>query len=327
MVRVLSNWLKLQADNYRNLPSDNRNAVFVLGPARSGTTLLQRLLCQDPQAGFLRYADMQFLAPATALGTKADEEKIQKCRELTTTMYQFLPAMRWMHESQPEMPDEEAFLFEHQYCSVLFPLRMHVPSYKAWYLNTELHGEAYQELKRLVTYIGQHRQFSHWVFKAPQHLFTVDILMETFPNAKLIWLHRNPVITMPSLSSLGWNIQRRNSDAVTPAQVSQEMIGFMQTGIERAMAVRKRVGDTRFCDVYYRDLMADPVAEIRRIYGEIGLPFSAQMAAALQRWLMEHPQHKHGRHAYTLEEFGLTEVGLLDRFSDYIEEFRIPREE
>ncbi|HRW11476.1 MAG TPA: sulfotransferase, partial [Caldilineaceae bacterium] len=196
----------------------------------------------------------------------------------------------------------------------------------AWYWTTDLHRESYRELTRLITYLGQHRQFSHWVFKTPQHLFTLDILLENFPNAKLIWLHRDPLITMPSLSSLGWNIQKRNSDAVTPVQVSQEMVSFMKTCIDRAMAVRKQVGDERFCDVYYRDLMADPVAEVRRIYGEIGLPFSAQMATAIHAWLMEHPQHKHGRHAYTLTEFGLTEAGILDQFSGYISEFGIPRE-
>ncbi|MCB0062500.1 MAG: sulfotransferase [Caldilineaceae bacterium] len=326
MVRILSNWLKLQADDYRSLPTDDRKMIFILGPARSGTTLLQRLFCRDPQAGFLRYTDVQFPAPATALGTSADEEKLQQCRALTATMYQYLPAMRWMHESQPEMPDEEVFLFEHQFICVLFALRMYVPSYKAWYLTTDLHAESYRELQRLITYIGQHRQFSHWVFKAPQHLFTLDTLLATFPNAKLIWLHRDPVKTMPSLSSLGWNISKLNSDAITPVQISQAIIDFMQVGIERAMAVREQIGDDQFRDVYYRDLMADPVAEVRRIYDELDLPFSEQMAVAMQEWLMANPQHKHGRHAYSLEEFGLTEAGLLERFSGYSNHFQIPRE-
>ena len=87
-------------------------------------------------------------------------------------MYEALPEMLQMHEMQPAMPDEEAFLFEHQFICGLFPLRMSIPSYKQWFLTTDLHSEAYRELRRLLTYIGQYRDFKHWVLKAPQHLFT-----------------------------------------------------------------------------------------------------------------------------------------------------------
>lgn len=326
IVWMLSNWLKLQADDYRGLPLDQRETVFVLGPARSGTTLLQRLLCEDPQAGFLRYADVQLPAPATALGTIDDQEKLQQCSEMTTTMYQRLPAMLQMHEMQPAMPDEEALLFDHLFISGLFPLRMRVARYREWYLTTDLHSASYRELHHLISYIGQYRDFNHWIFKAPQHLFTVDALLANFPEAKLIWIHRDPVKTMPSLSNLSWQIHKLNTDAATPFQVSKEIIGFMQVGIERVMAVRKQVGDARFCDVYYRDLMANPVAEIRRIYAELGMPFSPQMATAIQEWLAINPQHKHGRQRYTLEEFGLTEAGITAQFSEYIDYFQIPRE-
>lgn len=325
-LRILSNRLKLEADDYRSLPSDERPTIFILGPARSGTTLLQRLLSLDPQAGFLRYADSQYPVPATVMGSVEDGEKLQRCSELTRIMYQRVPTMVQIHEMQPDFPDEEIWLLEQLYITVLFPLRMYVPTYTQWYLTTDLQHEAYRELRRLTTYIGQHRSFHHWVFKTPQHLFALDALLNNYPAAKLIWMHRDPVKTMSSFSSMSWRVHRVNSDQATPFQASEQIVNLMQIGVERAMAVRKQVGDARFCDVYYRDLMADPVAEVQRIYAQLAMPFSPQMETAMREWLTANPQDKYGRHSYTLEEFGLSAEALTSRFSAYIDYFQIPRE-
>jgi hypothetical protein len=74
----------------------------------------------------------------------------------------------------------------------------------------------------------------------------------------------------------------------------------------------------RVYDVAYSDLVRDPIASVRGIYGHLGRPLTEAACEAMQTWLAANPQGKHGRHRYSLEQFGLDE-GTVDRL--LLEEF------
>jgi hypothetical protein len=93
-------------------------------------------------------------------------------------------------------------------------------------------------------------------------------------------------------------------------------------GIERAMAVRRQHPD-RYVDVYFSDFATRPMETIRSIYARCGLTLSDGAAAAMQRWLAENPQHKHGEHKYSLEGTGVSEDDIRRRFAAYIELYRL----
>jgi hypothetical protein len=78
--------------------------------------------------------------------------------------------------------------------------------------------------------------------------------------------------------------------------------------------------------VHYRDLVRDPVATVDRIYGHFGESLGDEAADAMREHLASHPQGKHGAHAYTLDDFGLDERAVRDRFAAYVERFGIEEE-
>jgi len=70
--------------------------------------------------------------------------------------------------------------------------------------------------------------------------------------------------------------------------------------LEQAEVARKKADPSRFFDVYYRDLVGDPISEVRKIYEYFGHPFGDEFEARIIRWIDENPKEKRGVHAYSL---------------------------
>ena len=72
----------------------------------------------------------------------------------------------------------------------------------------------------------------------------------------------------------------------------------------------------------HKDLVADPVKAVGGIYQHFGMDYSQAAQDGVRRWLAENPAGKHGKHSYTLADFGLTEDDIRDVYGDYIETYR-----
>ncbi len=92
------------------------------------------------------------------------------------------------------------------------------------------------------------------------------------------------------------------------------------------MAVREAAAAERFIDVAYTDLLVDPLEQVRRIYERVGVPLKPEVEHLMRGYLAEHPQHKHGRHCYRLEDFGLDPEREEEKFAAYRERFSIAHE-
>lgn len=89
----------------------------------------------------------------------------------------------------------------------------------------------------------------------------------------------------------------------------------------RYARLRKQLDPSRFFDIDYRDTVSDPVGLIRRIYAHFDYPFVDGYDQLIDSYLAEHRQHKRGRHQYSLEEFGLSQAEVLERFKPYTDSF------
>ncbi|VFN02109.1 MAG: Sulfotransferase family protein, partial [Candidatus Kentron sp. G] len=85
----------------------------------------------------------------------------------------------------------------------------------------------------------------------------------------------------------------------------------------RNTKVRESARSEQFLDVHYKELTADPIGAVRRIYHYHGYEYSGRFEANMKNWLADNPQHKHGVHRYTLAEYGLDEKKIRQDFSDY----------
>ncbi len=85
--------------------------------------------------------------------------------------------------------------------------------------------------------------------------------------------------------------------------------------------MRKQRKPEQFYDLYFRDLMTDPIAEVKRMYAHFGRQLSPAGETSLRAWHEDNPQHKHGKHSYSRSD---ADVGgrrgeILERFAAYMD--------
>ena len=202
-----------------------------------------------------------------------------------------------------------------------------LPAYRSW-LGTRDFAPAYDNLHRTLQLLQWQKKRrderpGRWILKTPAHLGYLDQLMRTFPRAHVIHMHRDPVATVTSGASLNTTLWRMHSSSVDPARVGTQWLERMVWTNRRAMAYRAGLTDetTRFTDVHFRALTADPLGEVARLYESIGTPLSGKALDAMRNWLRADAKEGRARHEYHAEEFGLSERTIRHEFADYYQRF------
>jgi hypothetical protein len=152
----------------------------------------------------------------------------------------------------------------------------------------------------------------------------MDVLLATFPDARVVWTHRDPVQSLPSFASLIHSLRVLGSDAVDPVEVGREWGAKMQRALMRCLDVRERNED-RFLDLHYAPLVADPLSQVARIYAFAGMDLPGAVVERMRRWAVENARDKRPEHRYTLERFGFDEAALARDFARYRARFGMDR--
>ncbi|MBN1770378.1 MAG: sulfotransferase [Deltaproteobacteria bacterium] len=338
-VRTLVNRLRMEDDWARHpeiadvpLP----RPVFVVGLQRTGTTVLHRMLASDPARRFLPSWEAVNIAPVPRRangnggngggnGNGKPDPRLGPARFAERALRYMAPDFFAIHPVEAEAPEEDVLLFEYAVWSTVPEAMMHVPSFSAW-LARQDHREAYRFYARVLRYLQWQRPGGPWVLKTPHHMEHLDVLFEVFPDARVLQTHRDPTRVLASFCSMMSHSRGVFSDRVDPCAVGRHWFAKARRMIERSTAVRDAHRDGRFLDVHYGRLVADPLAELRRVYEFLGDPLTPTAEEAMRAWLRDNPQHKHGRHRYRLEDFGLDRDEVARLFADYRARFGIPDE-
>lgn len=224
-------------------------------------------------------------------------------------------------------PQECVAITAHAFLSLQFSTTWRVPSYTAW-LDRQDHGAAYALHRRVLQHLQWRNPRERWVLKTPGHLWTLQTLFATYPDAGVIHTHRDPVRVLASTSSLSTILRKIASDARDPLGVGREWAAELALGPERASAFRARERGfaDRFVDVQFCELTRDALGVVERIYTHFGLALSGEARARMERFVRDNPREKYGVHRYRLEDFGLDLAQERRRFSAYSEEFAVPDE-
>lgn len=303
-----------------------RRPIFILGLPRTGTTLLHQLFLQDPANRVLRFWEGQ--APAfqpTQRRVDPDPRLRQAERELKSLHY-LAPHFAAIHPLEADGPQECTTLLANAFLSLQFEFTYDVPSYSAWLEQQDLHG-AYRYYVDQLRLLQWRQPAPRWVLKSPAHLFGLDALLAAFPDARVVQTHRDPLRVLASCCSLAAVLRGVTSDRVDPRQIGRQFSAKWASGLSRALATRSSAGEDRFCDVHFRDLVADPVAVVRRIYERFGLRLDTGVEERLHHWLADNPSDKRGVHRYSLAQFDLDATVEARRYAAYRERFSIRDEE
>jgi Sulfotransferase family len=163
-----------------------------------------------------------------------------------------------------------------------------------------------------------------WTLKNPWHPLFLNDLVAVYPDAQLVMTHRDPAEVVGSSCSLIRLVRPMFSNAVDLRQIADQMIDTFDHMIARQNAFRERHGEKSIYDIQYAEQLRDPIGQIGKLYAHFGEPLTRVAETAMRKLLAENPQGKHGKHVYSLDEFGLTAAGVRAHFRDYCERFDIP---
>ena len=306
-----------------------KRPVVIVGPMRSGTTRLHRLLASDRRFAHLRSFETISPVPRPefeeVLAGETEDFRPKLAARILKVARLANPRTLSIHPTGPCEPEEELGLLVASMWSMKHDAQWHVPSYARWCEGTDP-APAYRHMADLLRLIGWSQQESSlrpWILKTPQHMLDLPALLEVFPDARLIFTHRDPKQVVGSAASLAWNQQIIYSDHGDPGRTGREWLNKTASMIERMRAARDTIPDGRMIDIQYEDMETDWRGTMSRIYRFLGLEIDPALPG-MERYVARSAALKRTPHRYSLAEFGLSEAEVDDRFADYTETYGIP---
>lgn len=305
-----------------------RRPVFILGLPRTGTSIMHELLAQDPDNRVPLTWESKYPFPPPRRQTYRSDPRIATVSKELGGIDRLLPEFKKMHRMGAELPQECVAITSMNFMSILFDTAYRVPSYQHWLDHEADLGNAYDFHHRFLQYLQWQHPAERWVLKSPGHLWSLDRLLDRYPDALIIHTHRDPVKVLTSVSSLIRTLRTLVTDRADIAEIAEHYADLLADGLERCIRVRDsgRLAPEQVYDLNMGDFVRDPVARIDDIYRYFGFTLSNAATSHMRRFLKENPDDKHGKHQYRFADTGLDLETQRRRFQHYQERFNVPTE-
>jgi hypothetical protein len=306
---VAALWNRLRVIDYMKChPEVNEQRIerplVVLGLPRTGTSLASYLLDQDPlRRSLLTWEAEDSVPPAPPESLRTDPRCLKKKAELDVLAEGLKAAeIPMVHWDEADGPTECLFVQNQDFKAYLWEAYMPTSAYADWLSHADM-SSAY-EYQRTVLQMLQSRAPGVWSLKMPSHAVHIETLLATYPDVRIVWAHRDPFKSTASFLRLNYL-----SRAVLGAEVDVDVIvpnvlQQLREHVDRPLATRRRIGDERFFDLHYADLMRDPIAVMQSLYEWDGDPLTNATEHAMLDWLDAHPQDRFGVAPYSLDGSG-----------------------
>jgi hypothetical protein len=302
--------------------------VFIIGLVRTGTTILHDVLAQDPANRAPLTWEVTFPSPPPATATFKTDPRIARCEAGFPPLDERREKFKAMHPMGAQLSQECVVMMGDTMCTPLFHNQFRVTRYQDWVDREADWAHVYDFHQQQL----QHLQSSHagerWVLKTGAHMWGLEHLLAAYPDARIVFTHRDPVKSLTSYASLTALVRSMGSDDVDPAEVADDWNPRLRRALEHAIAVRtaRKYPQAVFYDMRFSEFIRDQFAVVRQIYEAFDLPMSAEAEARMKWFIADNPQGKHGIHRYSPEEYGIRPEVVRRDFRPYIERFDLPPE-
>jgi hypothetical protein len=295
--------------------------LVVLGLPRTGTSLASYLLDQDPhRRSLLTWEAEDSVPPSTPDTLRSDPRCLKKKTELDALAEGLRAAnIPMVHWDEADGPTECVFVHNQDFKAYLWEAFMPTSAYADWLLATDMSSTYRWE--RSVLQLLQSRAPGTWSLKMPSHAVHIEALLAEFPDARIVWAHRDPIKATASFLRLNYL-----SRAVLGAQIDTDdivpnVLRQLREHVTRPLRTRRRIGDDCFFDLHYAELMRDPIGVMRALYDWAQDDLTRSTEQAMLDWLQRNPQDRFGVQPYSLDGAGVTREELESVFAEYLSVF------
>ncbi|HQQ63061.1 MAG TPA: sulfotransferase [Pseudomonadales bacterium] len=324
LVKLLQVRLRMEAA-WKNHPEIRevpiRAPMFLTGLPRTGTSALLNLLSQDPAARPLKLWEGMSPDPLPGNPAENQDPRYIQLKSFYEEAHKKNPDFDKIHFTNADTPEECIHLLNHTFQDVQFGVETMMEPYGSWFQQQD-HMPSYRYYADILRMLQWQRPGQRWLLKTPGHLWALDCLVTLFPDCSIIITHRNPLECVTSYASMmesmliGRDFDRKDFGPV--------VMEYLARKVESSLRQREHIDPSRIIDLQFNEFIADGVGTVRKIYQHFAMPMSADIENRFLQYAQAHPMGKHGKHDYRLEEYGLTEQRILDRFAFYIDRFQVP---
>jgi hypothetical protein len=306
--------------------------LFILGNLRSGSTFLHRLLSRDSETfTSLTIWDI-YLTPSVT------QKKITKFfarldnkfgGHLHRLLYAFDSRTLGKYKIHPisffQPEEDENILFhiwDSFWISFLFPFADELPDYR--HFDEALSPQHRHRIMKFYRSMLQRHLYAtgkkYFVAKNPAFSPKIQTLLEFFPDARIIYLARNPLDMLPSTVSWINYARRVFTEPKEKYHYQDEIVDFTQHWYRYPLKYLDEHPSPRYLILNYDDLIQRPERVIRGFYEQFGYPDKPGLDGIVDQAVKETLSFS-SDHVYSYEEMGFSREQIVETYSDIFERF------
>jgi len=313
-----------------------RRPFFIVGIGRVGTTFLHRLLSLDPKSRSPYTWELTDPVPRILDDREKDKKKrVKYLEERLHFFHSLVPHFGESHNLKATNPEEcmyglsidspfmfECFRYTFRNSDLMF----------GWDLTPAYRNYAYL-LQILEHYSTSPEEKKRWVLKAPAHLGFLPFLVEVFPDADIIWVHRDLKKVIPSAVKFllpFWDIHE--TGPFDTQEIGFQVLKYMSTASQKADKFFNEAKDNALYSVThvkYDDLIPDPIGTVKKIYEKLGYEFTDEYHNILANFIAKDKLERESEGVHNeakkpkLEDYGLTVEDIDNYLGWYNEKFSL----
>jgi hypothetical protein len=268
--------------------------VFILGLPRTGSSYLFNLLGNTQYFRTMRHWETQKIA-----GRKPDFLKRLEAAAMLKLMQHLSPGFRTVHEIRLDGPEECTRLLLNCFVCQSFPNIFHIPRYND-FLDTADYLPTYRFFNKQLQVLGSHNK--RWLLKSPIHMQSVDSILEVFPDAKFIWLHREFEEVVCSICSLAAAYRGMSSYRHIPPEIGKEVRKYLTRDLAKGRAILDSNKDI-VLELHYKQIVDQPVKTVKEIFSFVCGHYDDDIEHAVREEMKVSVPDKYGKHIYYEEDY------------------------
>ena len=278
---------------------DPADPVFVMGLPRSGTTLLFNLLSLDESYRSPQYWEIMNPFPF-AKTLKEKDKKIKKVNRDLKIAKTLIPKLKSLHTIRAETPEECEQIATMNVRSFVYLCMADVPEYVD-YLKDCNFNSVFEWHKKFFQVLELNGRPQRWLLKDPSHIGHLPEILHTYPNAKFIHIHRDPIESVGSFCSLTKNIRSAFSKKVSSEDIGATVIDFWMHNLNKGIEYRKNIPSHNIVDISYQDFIKSPLDNIKNSYVHLGFDMTTKTENDIQEYISQDRNKSMSSHNYSLE--------------------------
>ena len=271
--------------------------IFITGMPRSGSTFLHELMAENPEHRAPRVWEVMFPVGSGKAGKREQARRIRKAETCLWWFRRLAPRADAVYPMRAHTPHECVAIHSYTFLSQEFISTCQIPTYEAFLEHSDL-TPAYAWQRRFLQHLQSDGPGRRWLLKSPDHAHGLRELFSIFPDALVIQTHRNPVEALKSSTDLTRVLRGLYGAPGDPEEVRMREARVLAEDTERFIEFRDAHPELahRFIDVKYTELVAEPLATVRRIYQELEIPLTNVMTRRVQELAINRSRYR-GRRA------------------------------